>query len=103
MEVKNAGPTISESEAGAYRLASFRLLRVLKGKAGRPLDNVWVNTDIQIGDITAYNSAIDLLHPGQRILLFSGASTNIDEPCEAVAGTEDAVNTVEEGLRGSKP
>lgn len=103
VEVKNASPKINESEFGAYRLASFRLLRVLKGKAERPLDSVWVNAEIQIGGMTARNSAIDLLSPGERILLFSGASTNIDEPCEAMAGTEGAVNTVVQGLRGSKP
>ncbi len=103
VQVRNVSPTISKSEFGPYRLASFRLLRVLKGKAGRPLDNVWVNTEVQGPEITAHNSAIYLLNPGQRILLFSGASTNIDEPCEAMAGTEDAVNTVEEGLRALKP
>lgn len=103
VQVENASPTISKSEFGPYRLASFRLLRVMKGKTGRPLDNVWVNTEIQIPEIKVRNSAIDLLNPGQRILLFSGASTNIDEPCEAMAGTEDAVNKVEEGLRVLKP
>jgi hypothetical protein len=103
LQVKNVSQTISKSEFGPYRLASFRLLRVLKGKAGRPLDNIWVNTEINISGTRVRNSAIDLLNPGQRILLFSGARTNIDEPCEAMAGTEDAVNTVEEGLRALKP
>jgi hypothetical protein len=103
VEVTNVSPTVSESEVGPYLLASFRLLRALKGKTGRPLNNVWVNTEIQMPEITAHNSAIDLLKPGQRILLFSGASTNIDEPCEAMAGTEDAVNTVEDGLRALEP
>jgi hypothetical protein len=103
VQVKNVSSMISKSEFGPYRLASFRLLRVLKGKAGRPLDNVWVNTEIDIADKTVRNSAIDLLNPGQLILLFSGASTNIDEPCEAMAGTEDAVKAVEEGLRALKP
>jgi len=98
VEVKNVSPTISESVAGAYRSASFRMLRVLKGKAGRPLNNVWVTTEVNLGELTAHNSAIDLLNPGQRILLFSGASTNIDEPCEAMAGTDDAVQTIEKAL-----
>lgn len=101
VEVKNASPTISQSVAGTYRSASFRLLRVLKGEAGRPLDNVWVTTEITLGEQAVHNSAIDLLNPGQRILLFSGASTNIDEPCEAMAGTEDAVQILEKALSAS--
>jgi hypothetical protein len=103
VEVTNVSPTVSESEVGPYLIASFRLLRVLKGKAGRPLDDVWVNTELQFGQITVHNSAIDLMNSGQRILLFSGASTNLDEPCEAMAGTDEAVNTVEGQLRVLEP
>jgi hypothetical protein len=103
VEVKNVGPTLVETNFGAYRFAKFRLLRVLKGKLGRPLDNVGVAPEIYLGEVTVRNSAIDLLNPGQRILLFSGRSTDIDEPCEAMAGTDDAVHTVEEGIAASKP
>jgi hypothetical protein len=98
VELKNVSPQTVQSEVGTYRLANFRLLRVLKGKPGRPLDHVWVMTEIDVGEVKARNSALDLLSPGQRILLFSGASTNIDEPCEAMAGTEDAVQTIETAL-----
>jgi hypothetical protein len=103
VEVKDVGPTLVETNFGAYRFAKFRLLRVLKGKLGRPLDNVGVAPEIYLGEVTVRNSAIDLLNPGQRILLFSGRSTDIDEPCEAMAGTDDAVHTVEEGIAASKP
>jgi len=103
VEVKDVSPTIIKSDFGAYRFASFRLLRVLKGKADRPLANIGVAPEIYLGELTVHNSAIDLLNPGQRILLFSGASTYIDEPCEAIAGTDDAVHTVEDGIGASKP
>jgi len=104
VEVKDVSPTISKNDFGAaYRFANFRLLRVIKGKAGRPLDNVGVAPEIYVGDGEVHNSAIDLLNPGQRLLLFSGASTNIDEPCEAIAATADALHMLEGRLSASKP
>ncbi len=42
----------------------------------------------------ASNSAIDLLRPGQRLLLFAGYSDSIDESCEALAATPSAIQTV---------
>jgi hypothetical protein len=105
VEVKSVGSTLVQSEFGPkYRFASFRLLRVLKGKARRPLDNIGVTPDIWVGGPgVVHNSAIDLLNPGRRLLLFSGSSVNIDEPCEAVAGTESAVQAIESALSASKP
>lgn len=104
VEVKDVGPTIIKSDFGAaYRFASFRLLRVLKGKAGRPLDNVGVAPEIYVDERLVHNSAIELLKPGQRILLFSGRSAYIDEPCEAMAATVDAVHMLEGRLSASKP
>jgi hypothetical protein len=104
VEVKDVAPTITKSDFGApYRFASFRLLRVLKGKAARPLDNVGVAPELYVDEQLVKNSAIELLRPGQRLLLFSGRSAYIDEPCEAMAATADAVQMLEGRLSTSKP
>ena len=112
VEVKDVDPKVYDTDGGPYRVASFRLLRVLKGNAGRPLDKVGVSTqinvshlypdntpDIELRGLTVRNAAIDLLGPGLRVLLFSGGSTNIDESCEAMAATENAVDTIEAEFR----
>lgn len=80
-----------------YWTANFQLLRVLKGKPARPLVDVRVETRIYAREILVHNSAVSLLRPGQRILLFGG-NNDIDEPCEAMAGTDEAVRTLEEAL-----
>ncbi|HET6175633.1 MAG TPA: hypothetical protein VFE61_01795 [Candidatus Sulfotelmatobacter sp.] len=101
VEVKNASPAAAHFDGGSeYRSANFRLLRVLKGKPGRPLDNIGVTRDVSMGELYAHNSAFDLLIPGQRLLLFSGRSLFIDEPCEAMAGSDRAVRTIERALSG---
>jgi hypothetical protein len=104
VEVVKAAPEFVDTGYGVkYRLASFRLLKTLKGKPDRPLDNVGVSPDIQIGiQERVHNSAIDLLNLGEKIVLFSGGSTNIDEPCEAVAATEIALQTIEKALGTSQ-
>lgn len=97
-----------------YRVASFRLLRILKGKAGRPLDKLAVTLDTESTlytgpwwdseQVVVHNSAIDLLNPGQQFLLFSGTSSkDIFEPCAAVAATESAIQTIERALATAKP
>jgi hypothetical protein len=103
VEVKHASPTLVESGGVVYRFASFRLLRVLKGKPGRPLDNIGVASDLSLGELQIHNSAIDLLNPGQRLLLFSGASLYIDEPCEAMDATQKAVQTMDRELSKASP
>lgn len=104
VEVKNAGPEFVETGYGTkYRLASLRLVRVLKGKLDRPLENVGVSPDMWVGMTIVHNSAIDLLNPGQKLLLFSGGSTNIDEPCEGVAATESALQTTERTIGTAQP
>ncbi len=100
-EVKNSGPAFVANDDGShYRRVNFRLLRVLKGKPGRPADNVVVGP--WMGAI-AHNSVFDLLNPGQKLLLFLSGSRSIDEPCEAVAATESAMQTVERALGTPKP
>ena len=99
VEVRNPRPALLESETGVYRRANLRLLRVLKGKAGVALADVGVPAEIDLGgEATVHNSAIDLLVPGQRLLLFLGASSNLNEACAAMAGTADAVRTMESAL-----
>jgi len=108
VEVKNASPKVIVPDYGyRYRVASFRLLRILKGKAERPLDKLEVTLDTGIwgeGERIVHNSAIDLLNPGQKYLLFSGISSkDIFEPCAAVAATDSAVQTIERSLDTAKP
>ncbi len=110
VEVTSVSPMVVQTQYGQkYQFASFRLLRVLKGQANRQLDDVGVTPDLPIpetgvgpeaplADLQVHNSAIDLLTPGQKVLLFSGHSQYIDEPCEAVAATASALRTIEDAL-----
>jgi hypothetical protein len=104
VEVKGASPMIAETDStSVHRIASFRLLKVLKGKP-RPLDNLSVTRDLPPhGELRVHNSAIDLLNPGLRLLLFSGESGYVSQPCEAVAGTEDAVRILGKKLTAETP
>lgn len=107
VEVERVSPNVVVTDYGAkYRLANFRLLRVVKGKAGRPLDQLGVALDTEIwleGARVVHNSAIDLLNPGQKLLLFSGGGSNIFQPCEAVDATSSAIQTIERSLPTEKP
>lgn len=116
VEVKKASTKIIVPDylhGRRYRVASFRLLRILKGKAGRPLDELEVTLDtgstLYTGpwwdseQVVVHNSAIDLLNPGQKYLLFSGTGKDIFEPCAAVAATESAIQTIEGSLATTKP
>ncbi|HYW37200.1 MAG TPA: hypothetical protein VE957_03725 [Terriglobales bacterium] len=107
VEVEKASPNLVVTDYGAkFRLANLRLLRVLKGNAGRPLDQLGVALDMEIwleGARVVHNSAFDRLNPGQKLLLFSGRSLNIDEPCEAVAATDSAIQTIETSIGTAKP
>ena len=108
VEVTSVNPTLMQGNSGSwYRLANLRLLRVLKGNASGPLDNIVIPSEIWFGEKKAYNSAIDLLNPGQKILFFSDSSQYssqyIDEPCQAVAATDSAVQTIEKALNEAKP
>jgi hypothetical protein len=103
VEVKSASPMIPETDdTYAPRIASFRLLRVLKGTP-RPLDNLSVSRNVLGPGGLMHNSGIDLLNPGQRLLLFSGEDGYIREPCQVVAATEDAVRTIEKELTAAAP
>ncbi|HEU0049981.1 MAG TPA: hypothetical protein VFQ43_20500 [Nitrososphaera sp.] len=83
---------------GQYRIASFRLVKAIKGSVGRPLANVRVDQGIWQGSAQIHNSAIDLLRPGQRLLLVSGYNDSIDEFCEVLAASPSAIQTIIDNL-----
>ena len=97
LKVIEVSPTLVQDNSGLkYRFASFRLLRKLKGNLDLSLDNIGVSAEVWFGQ-QAHNSSIDLLNPGQKLILF-GESPYINRPCQAVAGTESAIRSVEEIL-----
>jgi hypothetical protein len=88
-----------EDEYGRYHLANYELLRVLKGKLNRPLKAVGHPVVINgKSDQQMPNPAVQLLHPGARVLMFSDNSTNVDTPCEIVAATDSAMQTIQSAL-----
>ncbi len=103
VEVRTISPATGESESG-YRIATIRLLRVLKGKPQQAPAKIVVAPEIHPGEVSAHNSAFDLLNPGQRLLLFAGYEPfpmdrlYIDAPCEAMDGTDAAVQIIETTL-----
>jgi len=103
VEVKTVGAATAETEIGC-RIATIRLLRVLKGKSQQPPAKIAVAPEIQMGEVSAHNSAFDLLKPSQRLLLFAGYQpfpvdrAYIAAPCEAMDGTDAAVQTIETAL-----
>jgi len=105
VEVKKIGNECpNEYPPTRIRAVDFELVRVLKGKLDRPLKNVAVYREMNApwwreSDELVHNSAYDLLRPGQRLLLFSDSSTNIDSPCEAMAASDTAISKVTEEIR----
>ncbi|MGO9086182.1 MAG: hypothetical protein ACLQBK_13225 [Candidatus Sulfotelmatobacter sp.] len=96
VNVRDVGPTITESDGGTYRMVNFRLLRVLKGKPQRPLENIPMYSEIYLGEVSVHNSAYDLLRPGRCLVLFSEASS-----CEAMDGSDNSVQIIETTLAPS--
>jgi hypothetical protein len=100
VEVRTISPATGERESG-YRIATIRLLRVLKGKPQQAPAKIVVAPEIHLGEVSAHNSAFDLLNPGQRLLLFAGYEPfpvdrlYIGAPCEAMDGSEAAVQIIE--------
>jgi hypothetical protein len=101
VEVKDASPELEDENYGKYRVVTYDLLRVLKGTLTRPLKAVGhplvINDPGKAGQHRP-NPAIQLLHPGTRVLMFSDSSTNVDTPCEIVAATDSAMQTIRSAL-----
>jgi hypothetical protein len=103
VEVKTVSEGTAETESG-YRIAMMRLLRVLKGKPQRPPATIVVAPEIHLGELSAHNSAFDLLKPGQSLLLFAGYEPfpvdrlYVAAPCEAMDGNAAAVQILERAL-----
>jgi hypothetical protein len=94
LEVEHVGP---EKESETYRatfpLVDYELLRVLKGKSSRPLKAFSYSSlvyDPADPRQKMPNPALQLLHPGTRVLMFSNESYQVDDACEIVAATDSA-------------
>jgi len=103
VEVGTVSPATGEGESG-YRKATIHLLRVLKGKPQQAPTKIVVAPELHLGEVSAHNSAFDLLNPGQRLLLFAGYEPfpvdrlYIDAACEAMDGTDGAVQVIQTTL-----
>ena len=107
VEVKTVSAATVEPERG-YRIATIRLLRVLKGKPQQPPATILVAPEIHLGEVSAHNSAFDLITPGQRLLLFAGYDPfpadrlYIGAPCEAMDGKDSSVQMIESALAAAR-
>ena len=100
VEVARVGPTLNDPYSNDnYKVADFRTVKVLKGRSERPLLNVRVDQSMWRRSEHIPNPAFVLLKPGQRFLLFSRYDNSFDEPCEAVAATNTALQTLTNALK----
>jgi hypothetical protein len=90
VEVQNVGPAITEGGGYTYRMASFRLLRVLKGKPQRIPEDIRMYRESYFGAVPVHNPTYDLLRPGQRLILFSEANT-----CKEMDRSDGAMQVIE--------
>lgn len=93
VEVQNVGPATTEDGGYTYRMASFRLLRVLKGKPQRTVEDIRMYRESHFGEVPIHNPTYDLLRPGQRLILFPEANT-----CKEMDGSDGAVQIIETKL-----
>jgi hypothetical protein len=93
VEVQNVGPTITEAGGYMYRRASFRSLRVLKGKPQRTPEDIRIYRESYWGEVPVHNPTYDLLSPGQRLILFPEANT-----CKEMDGSDGDVRIIETTL-----
>jgi hypothetical protein len=100
VEVARERPDLTARAPWERRLVDFRLLEVLKGQINRPLEGVGTIPTIFLSppDNNIPNPALRLLHPGLKVLMFSDSSTDIDSPCEIVAATPSALQTIKAAL-----
>jgi hypothetical protein len=103
VEVENVRPVLEKFGEEQYQMADYKLLEILKGKLDRSLENVGHPFTILLSsDMPPIpNPALNLLHPGSQLLMFSDSSTNVDSPCETVAATESAKKAIQLALKSS--
>jgi hypothetical protein len=85
-------------DSSNYRLVSFRLLRVLKGKQRAPLENVMAPLNVHVEGVEMRNPAMALFTPGRQLILFPARNSSVDYPCEAVAATPSALRVLQDAL-----
>jgi hypothetical protein len=103
VEVVRVRPELKQYEDQQTRTVDYRLLDVLKGKVDRPLAGVDHPVTISMiswadSDFSMPNPALKLLTPGTRVLLFSGSGTGVGAPCEVMAATPAARQTLKLAL-----
>jgi hypothetical protein len=104
MEVIRVGPLLTDPYSNDnYKVADFHLVKVLKGHRQRELSNVRVDQSMRWESELIHNAAFELLKPGGRILLFSAYDDSFNEPCEAVAATNNALRTLGDALLRQGP
>jgi hypothetical protein len=97
LEVERVRPESETSYDQVYRVANYRLLGVLKGTPNRPLSSVGHRMTI-LGTDKIPNPAINLLRPGAKVLMFTDPDGDLVEPCETVAATPSALQTIRSAL-----
>ena len=102
VEVQHVGPEMRSKAYGmTFPRVDYKLLRVLKGKSDRPLKSFQHSSlvyDPEDPRQQMPNPAIQLLHPGARVLMFSNEPWQVDEACEIVAATDSAIQTIHSRL-----
>ncbi len=91
----------SETYGTTFPLVDYKLLCVLKGKANRSLKSLHYSSlvyDPANPRQQMPNPAIQLLHPGARVLMFSNEPWQVDEACEIVTATDRAMQTIQSAL-----
>jgi hypothetical protein len=98
VEVQHVGPEMgSDTYRTTFPLVDYKLLRVLKGKSNRPLKSLHYSSlvyDPADPRQQMPNPAIQLLHPGARVLMFSNEPWQVDQACEIVAATDSAIQLI---------
>ena len=99
VEVKDVDSKASvDSTCLECQFASFRQLEVLKGNPKWPLDRIGVTPTSRWGDYQVPNSALGLLQPQRRVILFSKPGMFVGYPCQMVRGTDKAVATLKQAI-----
>jgi hypothetical protein len=82
-----------------YKIANIRLIQSLSGGTEGPFKEIQIATTLENFGPPIPNSVIEFLKPGEKLLLFSDNSQNIDMPCEAMRATNSALSIIETELQ----